>query len=104
MIENKNTILNITFDLLHWVLYQDLREFYKQNETEKIRRFLIFLAFSDEINKEKLSQSLGIKVEKIDNIIEGLIKSELLIRFQIYGRIGKISSLTSKTFSIPFSI
>jgi len=87
MIDEKNTILDRTFDLLHRVLYQDLREFYKQNEIEKIKRFLIFLAFSDEVNNEKISQELGIKVEKIDNIIDRLIKSELLIRFPIYGGI-----------------
>jgi predicted AAA+ superfamily ATPase len=85
MIEEKNTILNRIFDLVHRVLYQDLREFYKQNETEKIKKLLVFLAFSDEVNKEKLSKSLEIKVEKIDKIIESLIKSELLIRFPVYG-------------------
>ncbi len=84
-ISEKNTIIFRTFDLLHRVLYQDLREFYKQNEIEKIKRFIVFLAFSDEVNKEKISQNLGIKVEKIDKIIDSLIKSEILIKFPIYG-------------------
>ena len=87
MIDEKNTVLNRTFDLLHRVLYQDLMEFYEQNEVEKVRKFLVFLALSDEINREKASQSLGIKAEKIDKIIESLIKSELLIRFPVYGGI-----------------
>ncbi len=84
-IDEKNTILNRTFDLLHRVLYQDLKEFYEHNEIRKIQRFLIMLALSDEINKEKISQSLGVKVERIDKIIESLIKSELLLRFSTYG-------------------
>ncbi len=87
LIDEKNTIVSRTFDLLHRVLYQDLREFYEQNEIGKIGRFLTLLAFSDEINKEKISQSLGIKVEKVDKIVESLIKAELLIRFPIYGGI-----------------
>ena len=85
MIDEKNTILNRAFDFLHRVLYQDLREFYEENEIGKIKRLLIFLAFSDEINKEKISKSLGIKVEKIEKIMESLIKSELLIKFPVYG-------------------
>lgn len=87
MIDERSTVLIRAFDLLHRVLYQDLREFYEQNEIDKIGKFLVFLAFSDEINREKISQDLEIKVGKIDKIIDSLIKSELLIRFPVYGGI-----------------
>ena len=43
------------------------------------------MALSDEINREKLSRSLNVKVERIEKIIESLIQSELLIRFPNYG-------------------
>lgn len=87
LIDEKHTILLRVFDLLHRVLYQDLREFYEQNEIRKIWRLLRYIAFSDEINREKLSKEWGITRGKIDNIVDSLIKSELLMRFPAYGGI-----------------
>ncbi len=101
LIDEKNTILNRTFDLLHRVLYQDLREFYEQNEIEKIKRFLMFLALSDELNKIKIAQNLAIGTEKIDKIIDSLVKSELLIKFPVHGGIKTKIKIEKLFFSSP---
>ncbi len=85
LLEEKRTIISRAFDLLNRVLYQDLKEFYEQNEVMKIQRLLIRIALSDEINKEKLSQFLGIKVGKVDRIIDSLAKAELIMKFPAYG-------------------
>ncbi len=85
LIDEKNTIISRAFDLLHRLLSQDLREFYGENDIERISRFLILLAFSDDLSSEKMSKSLGIKVEKLERIIDSLVKSELLLKFPAYG-------------------
>jgi len=52
---------------------------------EKIKRFLVYVAFTDELNEDKISKNFGIKRDRLKNIIESLIKSELFIRFPPYG-------------------
>ncbi len=84
-VEDKNTLLVRVFDMLYRVLYQDLKEFYDQNEVMKIKRFLTLLAFSDEINRNKMAKTLGVKIDKVDKIVDSLVKSEILLRFPIYG-------------------
>ncbi len=87
LIREKRTILQRAFDLLQRVLYQDLKEFYEYNEIDKIKRFITYLAFTDEINSHKISKSLGLSAKKIDGFIESLVKAEILIRLPTYGGI-----------------
>ncbi len=84
-IDERKPIMDRVFDMLHRVVYQDLREFYELNEVEKIKRFLVYVAFTDELNEDKISKNFGIKRDRLKNIIESLIKSELFIRFPPYG-------------------
>lgn len=102
-IEEKKEIIRRIFDMLKRVLYQDIKEFYEENDIYKIGQILTYLAFLDEINKEKISGNFEIKKDKVNKIVSSLIKSELLINFSLYGGI-KTSLKKEKLFFISPSI
>ncbi|RKY97956.1 MAG: hypothetical protein DRQ10_07955 [Candidatus Hydrothermota bacterium] len=104
LIDEKKTIIDRTFDMLHRVIYQDLREFYELNEVEKIRRFLVYIAFTDELNQEKASKKFHIKKDRLKNVIESLVKSEIFIEFPPYGGTKSRLKTAKKLFFISPTI
>ncbi|OAQ19854.1 hypothetical protein [Thermosulfurimonas dismutans] len=51
-VEEEKVLADQTFDMLQRVVYQDLRNFYPENEVVSIFKLLSQLAASDEINPE----------------------------------------------------
>ena len=73
------TINDGILDLFKRVIYEDIPKF-KSTFTDfsKIERLLLRLAGSDEINPEKLSGIIGVKLNEINELIDILAKAELL--------------------------
>ncbi len=101
-IDERRAIIDRVFDMLHRVVYQDLKEFYEANEIEKIKRFLVYLAFTEELNENKIAQSVEIKKDKLRVIIDSLENSEIIIRFPPYAGIkSKIKKFQKLFFVSP---
>lgn len=84
-VEEEKVLADQTFDMLQRVVYQDLRNFYPENEVVSVFKLLSQLAASDEINPERLSQDLGVSRKRIERIIKSLIEAEVLLAFPPYG-------------------
>jgi len=84
-VREEKVLADQTFDMLQRVVYQDLRNFYPENEVVSVFKLLSQLAASDEINPERLSQDLGVSKKRIERIIKSLIEAEVLLAFPPYG-------------------
>ena len=83
-VREEKVLADQTFDMLQRVVYQDLRNFYPENEVVSVFKLLSQLAASDEINPERLSQDLGVSRKRIERIIKSLIEAEVLLAFPPY--------------------
>lgn len=100
--DNTNYILKEIDTLYHRVIYEDIPILSKETDTENTKKLLLRLAVSDEINVQTLSQTIGISHDEINNIIDILVKAEMLMVLYPFGGIdSKINKMKKAFFMSP---
>lgn len=76
---NLNLINDSINDLFKRVIIEDIPKISKRYDEElAITKLLYRLAASDELNIEELSKKLGVKKDEIENVLDTLVKAEIL--------------------------
>jgi predicted AAA+ superfamily ATPase len=95
-------------ELLKRIINSDVPKFSSDNKTQYIQvyseKILFRLAASDEINLDKLSQTLGEKKATIEFVLEALGKAELLNILSPYGGIDSRINKNKKAFFMSPSL
>ncbi len=101
-IENTEQIYERASEMFEKILQIDVPKWYKVSNVESIisnvRKLLIRLAFSKEVQIEKLCSDTGCKKEEVELLITVLKKSEVLNEFKYFGNINSKLNKISKTF------
>jgi hypothetical protein len=101
-IENTEQIYERASEMFEKILQIDVPKWYKVSNVESIIsnviKLLIRLAFSKEVQIEKLCSDTGCKKEEVELLITVLKKSEVLNEFKYFGNINSKLNKISKTF------
>jgi len=103
--KDKSIITDSILDLFKRVIWEDIPKYNPvfTNYT-KIEQLLLRLAGSDEINPEKLSGIIGVKLNEINELIDILAKAELLNVLLQYGGLDSKIAKNKKAFFMSPSL
>jgi len=104
LFEDHSYIIKEIDSLYHRVIYEDIPIINNEIENENIKKLLLRLAASYEINTQSLSQTIGISQEQINKAIDILAKAEMLNVLHPYGGIDSKINKTKKAFFMSPSV
>ncbi len=101
-IDNTEQIYERALEMFEKILQVDIPKWYtvsnKESIISSVRKLLIRLAFSKEVQIEKLCSDTGCRKEEVELLITVLKKSEVLNEFKYFGNINSKLNKVSKTF------
>ncbi len=102
--DEKKSILDSILEMLKRIVNEDIVDFYNIEDKDEVNKILYYIPFTDDFNQEKISNFLGIKLKKINRIIDILINSEILVKFPFYSGVKNRINQYEKLFFISPTI